>query len=146
MQKAMPCMHAGASKEVACNVVKRVSESNLRNVRNLDGFARSILRRIEEEGIDVGRADLSALDRDVADAINRHVDDRAVDNSDFSTVQVVNALKEMPVKDAIEVGSFVLVMFHQAVSLVPFRYQVQRNCDACVFLCFSCSLLYSRKT
>lgn len=94
---------AGVSKEVACNVVKRVSESNLRNVRNLDGFARSILRRIEDEGIDVGRADLSSLDRDVADAIHRHVDDRAVDNSDFSTVQVVNALKEMPVRDAIEV-------------------------------------------
>jgi hypothetical protein len=88
---------------VACNVVKRVSESNLRNVRNLDGFARSILRRIEEEGIDVGRADLSSLDPDVADAINRHVDDRAVENSDFSTVQVVNALREMPVRDAIEV-------------------------------------------
>lgn len=76
-------------------MVKRVSESNLRNVRNLDGFARSILRRIEDEGIDVGRADLSALDRDVADAIRRHVDDRIVHNSDFSTVQVVNALKEM---------------------------------------------------
>lgn len=98
-------MRAGASKEVACNVVKRVSESNLRNVRNLDGFARSILRRIEDEGIDVGRADLSALDPDVADAINRHVDDRAVENADFSTVQVVNALKEMPARDAIEVCS-----------------------------------------
>lgn len=104
-------MRAGASKEVACNVVKRVSESNLRNVRNLDGFARSILRRIEEEGIDVGRADLSALDRDVADAINRHVDDRAVENSDFSTVQVVNALKEMPSREAIEVCCYVRVFF-----------------------------------
>lgn len=73
---------------MACNVVKRISESNLRNVRNLDGFTRSILRRIEESGIDVGAADLSALDRDVADAIMRHVEDRAVEQSDFTTVQV----------------------------------------------------------
>jgi hypothetical protein len=89
--------------EVACNVVKRVSESNLRNVRNLDGFTRSILRRIEQSGIDVGAADLNVLDRDVSDAIMRHVADHAVEQADFTTVQVVNALKEMPVRDAIEV-------------------------------------------
>lgn len=81
-------MHAGASREIACNVVKRVRESNLRNVRNLDGFTRSILRRIEESGIDVGASDLSALDPDVAEAIMGHVEGRAVEQSDFTTVQV----------------------------------------------------------
>lgn len=79
---------AGVKEDVACNVVKRISESNIRNVRNFDGFARSILRRIVEQGIDVGSAELSDLPSSVRDAVNRHLDDRVVTETDFCSVQV----------------------------------------------------------
>lgn len=79
---------ADAKQEVACNVVKRISESNLRNVRNFDGFARSILRRIDEQGIDVGSAGLCDLPDPVRDAVDRHVEDRVVSETDFCSVQV----------------------------------------------------------
>lgn len=90
-------MRADVKKEVACNVVKRIQESNLRNVRNFDGFTRSILRRIEEQGIDVGSAALTELPAEVRDAVERHVDDRVVTEADFCSVQARRAPAVMPV-------------------------------------------------
>ena len=56
-------------------------------VRNLDGFARSIMRRIQEEGLDIGTGSLHELSRPVEDAILRFVDDGIVAESDFAHMQ-----------------------------------------------------------
>ena len=87
---------------MAANVVKRVGESNLRNVRNVDGFTRSIMRRIQEEGLDVGTGDISQLSRAVESAIVKCIDD-GVPEADFANQQVVAALKSMSDDLAMEV-------------------------------------------
>lgn len=88
---------------MACNVVKRVSESNLSKVRNVDGFTKSIMRRIQDEGLDIGTGDISQLSKSVEDTIIRLVDEGVVSEVDFSHLQVVAALKGMSEDLAIDV-------------------------------------------
>jgi hypothetical protein len=90
---------------MACNVVKRLAESNLLRVRNLDGFTTSIIRRIEREGIDTVPADLSQLSSAVEGAIRKLADDALVNVDDFSHPMVVSGLNALADRDAIDVCS-----------------------------------------
>lgn len=88
---------------MACNVVKRLAESNLLRVRNLDGFTTSIIRRIEREGIDTVPADLSQLSSAVEGAIRKLADDALVNADDFAHPMVVSGLNSLADRDAIDV-------------------------------------------
>jgi hypothetical protein len=114
----MACLHEGMECAMACNVVKRVSESNLSKVRNVDGFTKSIMRRIQEEGLDIGTGDISQLSKAVEDTIKGLVDDGVVSEADFSHLQVVAALKGMSEDLAIDVrpccfAEFLPFSFHR---------------------------------
>jgi hypothetical protein len=74
-------------------------------VRNIDGFTKSIMRRIQDEGIDVGTGDLSQLSHAVEDAILRQCEGGVVARNDFVHQQVVTALKQMSDDLAIDVRS-----------------------------------------
>jgi hypothetical protein len=98
---------AGLRRTICCPTAPQADLSRARfpwpQVRNIDGFTKSIMRRIQEEGLDIGTGDIRELSRPVEDAILRHVDDGAVSHADFANLQVVQALKSMSDALAIDV-------------------------------------------
>jgi hypothetical protein len=90
---------------LALNVVQRITESNLARIRNINAFTSSIIKRIAQEGPDMGRGDIRELDPKVEDAVRACIDEERFQEEDFD-LRTVSAINQLPVDVALQVQSF----------------------------------------
>ena len=87
---------------LASNVVQRLTESNLDRIRNFNSFTMSIMKRIKEEGPDLGSGNIANLAPRVEDAVRDLVADGKVSINDFDQ-RIVSALNGMSTDLALQV-------------------------------------------
>lgn len=88
--------------QLAANVVQRMCESNLARIRNINAFTSSIIKRIKQEGPDMGRGDIRDLDPKVEDAVRACLGGDRFTEDDFD-LRIVTAINDLSVDLALQV-------------------------------------------